>query len=116
MTVLLRRPTNKGFKIKSGDFLRSEYQVAHHKRDLLVVRSNDRVEVYTATAVGPTLLGHVTFGSNTSGAIWKSGECIGEYRMDENFGYVITPIMDNRKAEQRTRGVDPVLYLLESLT
>lgn len=116
MAISVGKSMGETIKINRGDFLRSHYYIDHNQNQLLVVRSSDRVEVYGSTKTGPTLLGYITFGSPSSGAIWKSSDCVGEYLTDENDEYVITPIIDNRKGDPPVHGVDPFFYLLESLT
>jgi hypothetical protein len=76
---------------------------------------HDRVEVFpTEDVLAP--IGYITLGSERSGAIWNSGECIAEYYVDESGGYVIVPIVDNRKTPPMVRGADPLLYLLNALS
>ncbi|TKJ30813.1 MAG: hypothetical protein CEE40_03895 [Chloroflexi bacterium B3_Chlor] len=116
MTASLEGSTRESFKINSGDPLRSLYYIDHHDTEFLVERSSDQLEVYGGPATSPTLLGRITVGSRRSGAIWKADDCTGEYFIDEDGEYVIIPIIDNRKAMSVIRGVDPVHYLLESLT
>lgn len=106
-------PTSQDFKINSGDIVRSRYRIALRDRDFVALRSDDQLEIYQEGIETP--IGYITFGSLRSGAIWKSGECVGEYFIDDNGEYVIIPINENRKEPRIIRRINPVLYLLELL-
>jgi len=102
------------FKINSGDIVRSRYSIGLRGREFVAVRSGDRLEIYRTDVETP--IGYITFGSPRSGAIWKSGECVGEYSVDQSGEYVIIPINENRKEPHPIRKTNPVLYLLELLS
>lgn len=113
MTASASTSVSQDFKIKSEDIVRCRYSVAFHGREFLVVRSGGRLEIRQRSMETP--IGHITLGSPRSGAIWESGECIGEYFVDENDEYVITPIIEDRKQSSMIRKINPLLYLLASL-
>jgi hypothetical protein len=114
MTEALGMPISGELRISSGDIVRSRYNVALGEREFIAVRSHDRLEICKEDMETP--IGYITLGSARSGAIWNSGDCIAEYCLDENDEYALIPIVDNRKEPRIIRGIDPLLYLLYSLT
>ena len=99
--------------VKSADFTAGRFLLEFREQAFLVVGSGDRLNVFAGTDQWP--VGSIRPGSPTSGAIWKSGECIGEYIMDQAGGYVVTEIKTGFKTSRPGVRVDPLVHLLKSV-
>lgn len=60
-------------------------------------------------------LGHIFVGSNHSGSIWISINCIGEYDLT-NGKYIVTPYEKGRQFPERKEEIYPLEYLLKHLS
>lgn len=103
-----------GIVVKAADLVGTRFVIEFREREFLIEARDNRLNVYVSHEREP--LGVVRFGGGDSGAIWRLGDCIGEYRMDEAGKYLVTPIEQGFKSSQDGLEVDPLFHLLQSLT
>ena len=103
-----------GIVVKAADWVGTRFVIEFREREFLIEARENRLNVYLSHEREP--LGVVRFGGAGCGAIWRLGDCIGEYGMDEAGKYLVTPIEQGFKSSQGGLEVDPLFHLLQSLT
>jgi hypothetical protein len=67
------------------------------------------------TGANKEKVGVIRVGSPNSGAIWFKDDCIGEYVVNDNGKYTITPIKEGFKSSDTIISTSPFKYLLEKI-
>jgi len=100
--------------LKHADWLNAKFVVDFREQEFVVIHDGNRVHVFDPG--GAEQLGIIRIGSPSSGAIWKSGRCIGEYHQDDSGHYSVLAIENGFKLVDETHEVHPLVHLLRALT
>ena len=83
----------------------------NRKVNLLIHR--EQIDFFLESTEEPVAV--LRFGSSYSGALWLSGDVIGEFHKAPKGPFVVVEIQDGFKKPHPVEDVDPIEYLLDRL-
>ena len=113
MVQLVPPSTESLSKVIGGEAIKKvEVEIDDNRRvDLLIHR--DQVDFFLESSEEPVAV--LRFGSSYSGALWLSGDVIGEFYKAPNGPFVVVEIQDGFKRPHPMEDVDPIGYLIKRL-
>ena len=108
-------PDAEEIVIRTADFTELRFVVSFRGQEFTLVGLPDQVNVCPNGNDDDESKSYVRRGSSRSGAIWKHGECIADYFVEQDGKYVVTEVKESFRLPETRFEADPVIFLLTSL-